>query len=66
MIVDLIRHDLHGVLGEDVTVKQFCGVEEYETVWQLVSVIEGKLPPSIHQPKDVGWDVLRRCLPPGM
>ncbi|KAH9944166.1 para-aminobenzoic acid synthetase [Epithele typhae] len=41
MIVDLIRHDLHGAVGEDVEVKQFCVVEEYETVWQLVSVIEG-------------------------
>ncbi|KAG6837680.1 hypothetical protein H0H93_004956 [Arthromyces matolae] len=42
MIVDLIRHDLHGVVGEDVSVEQFCSVEEYETVWQLVSVIEGR------------------------
>jgi para-aminobenzoate synthetase len=69
MIVDLIRHDLHGVLGEDVVVKQFCGVEEYETVWQLVSVIEGKLPRSIHDPDlewHLGWDVLRKSLPPGM
>jgi para-aminobenzoate synthetase len=68
MIVDLIRHDLHGVLGEDVVVKQFCAIEEYETVWQLVSVIEGKLPRSIHDPElecQLGWDVLRRSLPPG-
>lgn len=65
MIVDLIRHDLHGVLGEDVTVKQFCGVEEYETVWQLVSVIEGKLPRSVPEPENIGWDVLKRSLPPG-
>ncbi|TFY63134.1 hypothetical protein EVJ58_g3427 [Rhodofomes roseus] len=35
MIVDLIRHDLHGVVGEDVAVQQFCKVEEYKTVWQL-------------------------------
>jgi len=42
MIVDLIRHDLHGAVGENVEVKQFCTVEEYKTVWQLVSVIEGK------------------------
>lgn len=68
MIVDLIRHDLHGVLGEDVHVKQFCGVEEYETVWQLVSVIEGRLPPySAHLDYgELGWEVLRRSLPPGI
>ncbi|KAF8225110.1 para-aminobenzoate synthase [Tricholoma matsutake] len=69
MIVDLIRHDLHGVVGEDVQVKQFCGVEEYETVWQLVSVIEGRLSQdstAFHDPDyDVGWEVLRRSLPPG-
>jgi para-aminobenzoate synthetase len=69
MIVDLIRHDLHGVVGEDVQVKQFCGVEEYETVWQLVSVIEGKVAQdsaAYHDPDyDVGWEVLRRSLPPG-
>ncbi|KIM21254.1 hypothetical protein M408DRAFT_80817 [Serendipita vermifera MAFF 305830] len=68
MIVDLIRHDLHGVVGEDVNVKQFCTVEEYETVWQMVSVIEGK--PSTLQKDaapqfDHGWRVLRECLPPG-
>ncbi|KAF8203806.1 ADC synthase [Pholiota molesta] len=60
MIVDLIRHDLHGVVGEDVVVKQFCSVEEYETVWQLVSVIEGKL-----SDKATPFLVLRQCLPPG-
>ncbi|KAK4997160.1 para-aminobenzoate synthase, (PABA) [Elasticomyces elasticus] len=47
MIVDLIRHDLHGVVGADnVEVKKLMGVEEYETVYQLVSVIEGRLPSS--------------------
>ncbi|KAF7320474.1 hypothetical protein MKEN_00832300 [Mycena kentingensis (nom. inval.)] len=69
MIVDLIRHDLHAVVGEDVQVKQFCTVEEYETVWQLVSVIEGRLDRESAQAGDpdsqVGWDMLRRCLPPG-
>ncbi|KAH7927269.1 para-aminobenzoate synthase [Leucogyrophana mollusca] len=71
MIVDLIRHDLHGVIGEDVEVKQFCGVEEYKTVWQLVSVIEGK-PAEGAEDTDgrrangaLGWEVLRRSLPPG-
>lgn len=78
MIVDLIRHDLHGVVGEEVEVKQFCGVEEYETVWQMVSVVEGKLPsssfsnskrpaPTSTAPESTtdGWNVLRHCLPPG-
>lgn len=67
MIVDLIRHDLHGVLGQDVKTKQFCSVEEYETVWQLVSVIEGSLgenlPPNAED--QLGWQVLQRSLPPG-
>ncbi|KAG7452311.1 para-aminobenzoate synthase [Guyanagaster necrorhizus] len=61
MIVDLIRHDLHSVVGEGVTVQQFCAVEEYETVWQLVSVIEGQS----SSEKSSGWDVLRSSLPPG-
>ncbi|KAI3622748.1 para-aminobenzoic acid synthetase PAB1 [Moniliophthora roreri] len=67
MIVDLIRHDLHGVVGLDVEVKQFCSVEEYETVWQMVSVIEGKLPAHIHSDLDaqLGLEVLKRSLPPG-
>lgn len=68
MIVDLIRHDLHSVVGEDVRVKQFCHVEEYETVWQLVSVIEGRPDPSVRERthRDLGWEVLRASLPPGM
>lgn len=72
MIVDLIRHDLHGVVGEDVQVKKFCGVEESETVWSLVSVIEGRLPPAgvdsagLDADGELGWEVLSRSLPPGM
>jgi para-aminobenzoate synthetase len=66
MIVDLIRHDLHGFVGQDVRVKQFCAVEEYETVWQLVSVIEGKLSDDTAPVvEDLGWEVLQRSLPPG-
>ncbi|KAK4506190.1 hypothetical protein PRZ48_004155 [Zasmidium cellare] len=42
MIVDLIRHDLAGVEGVDeVRVPKLMTVEEYETVFQLTSVIEG-------------------------
>jgi len=69
MIVDLTRHDLHGVVGQNVVVKQFCAVEEYETVWQLVSVIEGsssefaKSSPGTED--QLGWQVLKRSLPPG-
>jgi len=70
MIVDLIRHDLHGVVGQDVVIKQFCAVEEYETVWQLVSVIEGSLSGfAKHSPDtedQLGWQVLKHSLPPGM
>lgn len=69
MIVDLIRHDLHGVVGEQVHVSQFCGIEEYETVWQMVSVVEGQSSPSrCDEPGErnsQGWHVLRHCLPPG-
>ncbi|RDB28910.1 putative aminodeoxychorismate synthase [Hypsizygus marmoreus] len=69
MIVDLIRHDLHGVVGDDVRVKQFCTVEEYETVWQLVSVIEGKLAEGssadLDPDSEIGWEVLKKSLPPG-
>ncbi|KAJ7048054.1 ADC synthase, partial [Mycena amicta] len=70
MIVDLIRHDLHSIVGEDVQVKQFCRVEEYETVWQLVSVIEGRLEQGCPEAQDpdsqLGWEMLRRSLPPCM
>lgn len=44
MIVDLIRHDLHGVVGSGrVNVPKLMVVEEYATLFQLVSVIEGSL-----------------------
>lgn len=65
MIVDLIRHDLSGVVGPESTwVPKLMVVEEYETVYQLVSVIEGQLPEKgPGQPR--GLDVLKRSLPPG-
>ena len=48
MIVDLVRHDLSGVIGaQNVEVSKLMQVEEYETVYQLVSVIEGRLPGNI-------------------
>ncbi|KAG6380903.1 ADC synthase [Boletus reticuloceps] len=71
MIVDLIRHDLHNVVGEDVDVTQFCKVEEYKTVWQLVSVIQGRPAKGVDELDDqrangaLGWELLRRSLPAG-
>lgn len=65
MIVDLIRHDLSGVIGAEKTwVSKLMVVEEYETVYQLVSVIEGQLPePAADAPR--GIHVLKASLPPG-
>ncbi|KAK6334967.1 Protein phosphatase PP2A regulatory subunit B [Orbilia javanica] len=71
MIVDLIRHDLHGVLDgqedEDggVKVSKLMGIEEYETVFQLVSVIEGRMGDRMREEGFTGLDVLHRSLPPG-
>jgi len=60
MIVDLIRHDLSGVPGvKNVRVPKLMQVEEYETVFQLVSVIEGEARAGC------GVDVLAASLPPG-
>ncbi|KAI0016992.1 aminodeoxychorismate synthase [Xylariomycetidae sp. FL0641] len=51
MIVDLVRHDLHGVCGFGsgggggrVRVPRLLVVEEYASVWQMISVVEGRLP----------------------
>ena len=82
MIVDLIRHDMHGVLGSGaVKVKSLMKVEEYESVYQLVSVIEGDGRPSSPRVKEVsirrnkdtanhhglstGLRLLSTSLPPG-
>ncbi len=67
MIVDLIRHDLHSVVGQGVECKEFCSIEEYETLWQLVSVIEGRPPPSDDEKPNaqLGWEMLQHSLPPG-
>ncbi|KAL9628579.1 MAG: hypothetical protein Q9164_007216, partial [Protoblastenia rupestris] len=62
MIVDLIRHDLHGVVGSgNVGVPKLMVVEEYKTLFQLVSVIEGNL----HVPEDPqNEDVDQNCVAP--
>ncbi|QKX58579.1 uncharacterized protein TRUGW13939_05704 [Talaromyces rugulosus] len=67
MIVDLIRHDLSGVCGaRSCSVPQLMQVEEYQTVYQLVSVIEGWLPKyGASSTTPTGIDVLKASLPPG-
>ncbi|KAK1056217.1 para-aminobenzoate synthase, (PABA) [Friedmanniomyces endolithicus] len=61
MIVDLIRHDLNGVKRvRNVRVPQLMQVEEYTTLYQLVSVIEGYLHPSTPLTA-----ALANSLPPG-
>ncbi|PSS00830.1 ADC synthase [Coniella lustricola] len=69
MIVDLVRHDLHGICGAgNVTVPDLLKVEEYQTVYTMISRVQGQLPlngvgddGSIYS----GLDVLAASLPPG-
>ena len=67
MIVDLVRHDLHGICGPgNVTVPHLLKVEEYQSVFQMITVVEGQLPKSEpQQQKYTGLDVLAASLPPG-
>ncbi|KXX78447.1 Aminodeoxychorismate synthase [Madurella mycetomatis] len=45
MIVDLVRHDLHGICGAgNVSVPRLLKVEEYQSVFQMITVVEGQLP----------------------
>ncbi|KAI2470292.1 para-aminobenzoate synthase [Annulohypoxylon bovei var. microspora] len=63
MIVDLVRHDLHGVCGPGrVAVPKLNIVEEYASVFQMISVVEGQLPADGSK---TGLDVLAASLPPG-
>ena len=69
MIVDLIRHDLCNVC-HDVSVERLMVIEEYESVYQLVSVVQGKLFKPLHSlqmsPNKIsGIDCLAVSLPPG-
>lgn len=61
MILDLIRNDLYELLL-DVKVEEFMSVEEYKTVYQLVSVVKAF---GIFKSNNSGMDILKYCLPPG-
>ncbi|POR36972.1 Aminodeoxychorismate synthase [Tolypocladium paradoxum] len=75
MIVDLVRHDLHGVCGTgSVAVPDLLRVEEYASVFQMITVVNGQLPaaklrsgtqPSQTEFPFTGMDVLASALPPG-
>ncbi|KAK3685525.1 ADC synthase [Podospora appendiculata] len=67
MIVDLVRHDLHAICGAgNVTVPHLLVVEEYQSVFTMITVVEGQLPtPPPHGSKYTGLDVLAASLPPG-
>jgi para-aminobenzoate synthetase len=76
MIVDLVRHDLHGICGPgQVTVPELLKVEEYATVFQMVTAVNGQLPidklkrttesPSSSDHPFHGLHVLEAALPPG-
>jgi para-aminobenzoate synthetase component 1 len=61
MIVDLLRNDLSRTCQPDsVRVSQLCGLETYEYVQHLVSVVEGSL-----RPECTPLDVLRTSFPGG-
>lgn len=64
MIVDLIRHDL-GHLLYDVSAPQLMAIEEYHSVYQLVTSIEGRFQRNGAAAKASGIDVLSQSLPPG-
>ncbi|KUJ11579.1 para-aminobenzoate synthase [Mollisia scopiformis] len=82
MIVDLVRHDLHGVCGSgNVAVPRLMVVEEYKSVFQMISIVQGQIPQAVDpdlkwhmREKEVeeamrkrytGLDVLAASLPPG-
>ncbi|GJC81947.1 aminodeoxychorismate synthase [Colletotrichum liriopes] len=67
MIVDLVRHDLHGVCGSgNVDVPHLMKVEEYATVFQMITIVNGQLPDHrTAADRHTGLDVLAASLPPG-
>ncbi len=61
MIVDLLRNDLSRVcLAESVRVSKLCGLESYQFVQHLVSVINGEL-----QPGKTPLDAIEAAFPGG-
>lgn len=61
MIVDLMRNDLSKIcLPKTIEVEKLCGLESFETVHHLVSVIKGQLQSSINF-----IDILRATVPGG-
>ena len=61
MIVDLVRHDLSGVIGaQNCSVSRLMQVEEYETVYQLVTVIEGQLPHNMPNKDSLNYGLVDR------
>ncbi|CCE65761.1 hypothetical protein TPHA_0M01860 [Tetrapisispora phaffii CBS 4417] len=64
MILDLIRNDLYELLSQ-VKVDEFMSVEEYKTVYQLVSVIKGFFGKERNGNSYYGLDVFRHSLPAG-
>jgi para-aminobenzoate synthetase component I len=61
MIVDLLRNDISQTcLPESVQVTQLCGLETYEYVQHLVSVVQGTLAPEF-----TPLDLLRTSFPGG-
>ena len=73
MIVDLVRHDLHGICGAGrVTVPELLKVEEYATVFTMITNVAAKLDRShlssgldLHMEPFHGLHVLGSVLPPG-
>ncbi|KAM0324115.1 hypothetical protein ACHAQA_008307 [Verticillium albo-atrum] len=69
MIVDLVRHDLHGVCGPGrVAVPHLMKVEEYASVFQMITVVDAALPDDdagCSGGPYTGLDVLAASLPPG-
>jgi para-aminobenzoate synthetase component 1 len=61
MIVDLMRNDLSRVCTDDsIEVTQLCELEKYQSVFHLVSAIQGKL-----RPEYDAFDVLEATFPGG-
>lgn len=67
MIVDLVRHDLHSVCGPgNVDVPKLMQIEEYASVFQMITVVKGTLPQTSEEGEGyTGLDALSASLPPG-